>query len=154
MPDHPHQRAGDARGCTQMTDEAHTRGILYRRMLGQARPAVNQVCRRTDATSVPQTKSLSDLNADRLCETDVMPEVLCPIMLRTFRGPEDSNSVGLIAEIPDLTAFRQFMQSDAANCAMTADGVHGETGRSRCVTSPVGPPDRCARRDSNPQPAG
>jgi len=49
------------------------------------------------------------------------------ITLRTFRGPEGSNSVGLIAEIPDMAAFEQFMQSDAAANAMKADGVRGET---------------------------
>jgi hypothetical protein len=48
------------------------------------------------------------------------------ITLRTFRSPEGSNSVGLIAEIPGMAVIQQLMQSDAAANAMKADGVHGE----------------------------
>jgi hypothetical protein len=35
--------------------------------------------------------------------------------------------VGLIAEIPDMAAFQEFMQTDAAADAMKADGVRAET---------------------------
>jgi hypothetical protein len=47
--------------------------------------------------------------------------------MRTFRDPEGSNRVGLIAEIPDMAAFQAFMETDAAAAAMKADGVHPET---------------------------
>lgn len=56
-------------------------------------------------------------------------EVLGPlgIEVRTFRDPEGSKRVGLIAEIPDLAAFQEFMQSDAAAAAMEYDGVRPDT---------------------------
>ena len=38
-----------------------------------------------------------------------------------------SNRVGLIAEIPDMAAFQEFMQTEAAAEAMKADGVRPET---------------------------
>jgi hypothetical protein len=49
------------------------------------------------------------------------------IALRTFRDPTGSNKVGLIAEIPDIDAYREFMQSDAAAEAIRHDGVRIET---------------------------
>jgi hypothetical protein len=49
------------------------------------------------------------------------------ITMRTFRDPAGSNRVGLIAEIPDLAAFQQFMQTEAAAEAMKSDGVRPET---------------------------
>jgi hypothetical protein len=49
------------------------------------------------------------------------------ITVRPFRDPEGSNKVGLIAEIPDMDAFQEFMQSDAAADAMKNDGVKPET---------------------------
>jgi len=49
------------------------------------------------------------------------------VSVRTFRDPGGSNRVGLIAEVPDLDAFNQFMQTDAAAEAMQADGVRPET---------------------------
>ena len=49
------------------------------------------------------------------------------ITVRTFRGDEDSKQVGLIAEIPDMAAFQEFMQTEAAADAMKADGVRPET---------------------------
>ena len=49
------------------------------------------------------------------------------IALRTFRDPEGSNKVGLIAEIPDLDAFKEFLQSDTAAEAIRHDGVRIET---------------------------
>jgi hypothetical protein len=49
------------------------------------------------------------------------------IVLRTFRDPAGSHKVGLIAEIPDIDAFRKFMQSDVAADAIKHDGVRAET---------------------------
>ena len=49
------------------------------------------------------------------------------VSARTFRDPQGSNRVGLIAEIPDMDAFREFMQSDAAADAMKHDGVRPDT---------------------------
>lgn len=49
------------------------------------------------------------------------------ITLRTFRDPEGSNKVGLIAEIPDLEAYEEFMQTEAAAEAIRHDGVRVET---------------------------
>ena len=56
-------------------------------------------------------------------------EVFGPIGIdaRPFRDPQGSNRVGLIAEIPDMAAFQQFMQTDAAAEAMRHDGVRPET---------------------------
>jgi hypothetical protein len=56
-------------------------------------------------------------------------EVFAPlgITLRTFRDPEGSNKVGLIAEIPDLDAFREFLQTETAVEAIRHDGVRIET---------------------------
>lgn len=49
------------------------------------------------------------------------------ITLRTFRDPEGSNKVGLIAEIPDIDAYTEFMQSQAAAEAIRHDGVRIDT---------------------------
>jgi hypothetical protein len=49
------------------------------------------------------------------------------VTVGTFRDPEGSNKVALIAEIPDMDAFQEFMQSDAAADAMKHDGVKPET---------------------------
>ena len=49
------------------------------------------------------------------------------ITMRAFRDPAGSNRVGLIAEIPDMAAFQEFMQTEAAADAMKADGVRPET---------------------------
>ncbi len=49
------------------------------------------------------------------------------ITVRTFRDPEGSNRVGLIAEIPDMEAFQELMQSQAGADAMEHDGVRPET---------------------------
>jgi hypothetical protein len=49
------------------------------------------------------------------------------IAVRTFHDPEGSKRVGLIVEIPDLAAFQEVMQSEAAAEAMKYDGVHPET---------------------------
>jgi hypothetical protein len=49
------------------------------------------------------------------------------ITLRTFRDPQGSNKVGLIAEIPDIEAFQEFMQTEVAADAIQHDGVRIET---------------------------
>jgi hypothetical protein len=49
------------------------------------------------------------------------------ISVRPFRDPNGSKTVGVIAEIPDMSVFAQFMQTDAAAQAMQHDGVHADT---------------------------
>jgi hypothetical protein len=49
------------------------------------------------------------------------------VSVRTFRDPEGSNATAIIAEIPDMEAFQEFMQTDAAAEAMKHDGVRAET---------------------------
>ena len=49
------------------------------------------------------------------------------ITVRTFKDPEGSNRVGLVAEIPDMAAFQELMQSEAGAAAMEHDGVRPET---------------------------
>ena len=49
------------------------------------------------------------------------------ITLRTFRDPAGSNKIGLIAEIPDMDAYRAFMQTEAAAEAIRHDGVRADT---------------------------
>jgi hypothetical protein len=49
------------------------------------------------------------------------------ITARTFHDPEGSNRVGLVVEIPDLGAYQEFMQTEAAADAMKHDGVRPET---------------------------
>jgi len=49
------------------------------------------------------------------------------VTMRAFRDPGGSNRVALIAEIPDMAAFQEFMQTEAAADAMKADGVRPET---------------------------
>ncbi len=47
--------------------------------------------------------------------------------VRTFVDPEKTNRVGLIVEIPDMGAFREFMKTQTAADAMKYDGVRPET---------------------------
>ena len=49
------------------------------------------------------------------------------ITARPFHDPNGSNRVGLIADIPDLAAFQEFMQTEQAAAAMKHDGVRPET---------------------------
>ena len=49
------------------------------------------------------------------------------ITIRTFTDPEGSKRVGLIAEIPDMAAFQEVMQSQAGADAMEFDGVRVDT---------------------------
>ena len=54
------------------------------------------------------------------------------ITIRTFRDPQGSNRVGLIAEIPDMDEFQEFTQTDAAAEAMKHDGVRSLPSRDCC----------------------
>jgi hypothetical protein len=49
------------------------------------------------------------------------------ISVRTFRDPDGSNKVALIAEIPDMNAFEEFMGTEEAAEAMRHDGVRPQT---------------------------
>ena len=49
------------------------------------------------------------------------------VTARTFRDPDGSKRVGLNVEIPDMAAFQEFKQTEAAADAMKHDGVHPET---------------------------
>jgi hypothetical protein len=46
---------------------------------------------------------------------------------RTFRDPQNPNVTGLILEVPDITKFQAFMESDETRKAMQEDGVKPET---------------------------
>ncbi len=46
---------------------------------------------------------------------------------RTFVDPDGSNRIGIIAEVPDMDAFRAMLASDQAAEAMKHDGVRPET---------------------------
>ena len=46
---------------------------------------------------------------------------------RTFRDPAGSNRVGLIVEVPDIAAWEEALQTEAAAEAMQFDGVRPET---------------------------
>ena len=46
---------------------------------------------------------------------------------RTFRDMQGSNRVGLIVEVPDISAWEQALQSPEAAEAMKYDGVRPET---------------------------
>jgi hypothetical protein len=49
------------------------------------------------------------------------------ISVRPFRDPNGSKTVGVIAEIPDMDVFAEFMQTEAAAQALQHDGVHPDT---------------------------
>ncbi len=49
------------------------------------------------------------------------------VTMRTFIDPEKTNRVGLIAEVPDMDAFRELMQSEVVAAAMKFDMVRPET---------------------------
>ena len=68
-------------------------------------------------------------DVDHWASSPKREEVFGPlgITIRTFRDPQGSNRVGLVAEIPDLDAFNEFMQSEEAAEAMNHDGVRAET---------------------------
>jgi hypothetical protein len=68
-------------------------------------------------------------DVDRWWNSPKRAEVFEPlgITLRPFRDPAGSNRIGLIAEIPDLEAFEEFMQTETAADAIRHDGVRIET---------------------------
>jgi hypothetical protein len=47
--------------------------------------------------------------------------------IRTFTDPQGSNRVGLILEVPDLSAMSKIMADDEAPATMQHDGVRPET---------------------------
>lgn len=49
------------------------------------------------------------------------------ITARTFRDPDGSNRVALIADVPDMAAFEGVIRSEAGAEAMKFDGVRPET---------------------------
>lgn len=49
------------------------------------------------------------------------------VSVRTFRDPQGSNLTGVLLEVPDMAAFEDAMQSDAAAAAMKFDGVRRDT---------------------------
>ena len=49
------------------------------------------------------------------------------ITFRPFVDQQGSNRTGGVVEVPDIAAFEQAMQSEAAADAMKFDGVHPET---------------------------
>jgi hypothetical protein len=68
-------------------------------------------------------------DVDQWLSSPTREEVFGPmgVSVRTFRDPEGSNKTALIAEIPDMEAFQEFMKTDAAADAMKHDGVNPET---------------------------
>jgi hypothetical protein len=46
---------------------------------------------------------------------------------RTFTDQKDSNRVGLILEVPDVSVLGEIMDTDEAAAAMEHDGVRPET---------------------------
>jgi hypothetical protein len=68
-------------------------------------------------------------DVDQWLSSPKREEVFGPIgvTVRTFSDPNGSNKAALIAEIPDMEAFQEFMKSDAAADAMKHDGVKPET---------------------------
>jgi hypothetical protein len=51
------------------------------------------------------------------------------ITCRTFRDPGNPNATGVMAEIPDMSAFHELLQSDEGQKAMREDGLKVETMR-------------------------
>jgi hypothetical protein len=51
------------------------------------------------------------------------------ITCRNFRDPNNPNSTGVMAEIPDLARFQELLQSDEGRQAMREDGLKVETMR-------------------------
>ncbi|MFN2323878.1 MAG: hypothetical protein ABR510_13090 [Trueperaceae bacterium] len=48
---------------------------------------------------------------------------------RSFRDPNDPNATGLMAEIPDMAAFQELLQSEEGQTAMREDGLKVDTMR-------------------------
>lgn len=51
------------------------------------------------------------------------------VQCRNFRDPDNPNATGVIAEIPDMAAFEELLQSDEGQRAMREDGLKVETMR-------------------------
>lgn len=49
------------------------------------------------------------------------------ISIRTFKDPKSPNRVGLILEVPDMSALQEILETDEAAAAMQHDGVRPET---------------------------
>ena len=49
------------------------------------------------------------------------------VTVRTFCDTDNPNRVGLILDVPDMAAFQEAMESEAATDAMKHDGVRRET---------------------------
>jgi hypothetical protein len=49
------------------------------------------------------------------------------ISVRTFRDQKGSNRVGLILEVPDMSALGELLETEEAAAAMQHDGVRPET---------------------------
>jgi len=49
------------------------------------------------------------------------------VTARTFRDPDNSDSTGLILDVPDMEKFHSFMASEDAKKAMEEDGLKVKT---------------------------
>jgi hypothetical protein len=49
------------------------------------------------------------------------------VKARTFRDPNNPDSTGVIAEIPDMEAFEELLASEEGQKAMAEDGLKVET---------------------------
>ena len=49
------------------------------------------------------------------------------VKCRNFRDPNDPNATGVMAEIPDMAAFQELLQSEEGQTAMREDGLKVET---------------------------
>ena len=49
------------------------------------------------------------------------------VTVRTFEDQKDSNRVGLILEVPDMSTLEEMLASEEAAAAMQNDGVRPET---------------------------
>jgi hypothetical protein len=90
-------------------------------------PTVLAVGRKSPVPTVLAFHEVDDV--DHWLNSPKRKEVFGPlgVTVRTFRDPEGSNRVGLIAEVPDMAALQQFMQTQEAADAMKFDGVRPET---------------------------
>jgi hypothetical protein len=68
-------------------------------------------------------------DVDRWVKSTKREEFFGPLGMtaRTFVDPENSNRVGLLAEVPDMETFQRSMETEAAAEAMKHDGVRPET---------------------------
>ena len=49
------------------------------------------------------------------------------VKMQTFRDVQDSNRTGVLLDVPDMAAFEEAMESEAAAAPMKHDGVRRET---------------------------